>query len=595
MPEYRAPIDDIRFVLNELAGLPRLTATVAAYQSATPDVVDSILVEAAKLAGEVISPLNRSGDLKGVELRDGRVHVPDGFAEAYRAFASGGWVGVRGDPEHGGQGLPHALSAPTSEMWAAANTAFATCPELSSGAVEALETHATPELRDLYMPRMLSGEWTVTMCLTEPQAGSDLAVIQTRAEPHGDRFRLFGRKIFITWGDHELTPNIVHMVLAKAPHAPPGVKGISLFLVPKYRVAPDGKLGERNDIHPVSVEHKLGLHASPTCVLALGDHGGAEGFLVGRLHEGLACMFTMMNCMRLGVGLQGIGIADRAYQHAVAYARERVQGRSTDGKERVAIIRHADVRRMLLTMRALTEASRALAYVAAVHLDFAKHAPDPEERRRHQARADLLTPIVKAWGSEIAQEATGLCVQIHGGSGFIEETGVAQYLRDARITTIYEGTNGIQALDLVGRKVLRDGGGALEDMLSEMRNDQKALAGGDAALERMANALGAGVREVGECVRLLLRNSATDQNFPGAVAFNFLMMVAIVAGGWQMARAALVANRKLGAKEGDTSFLRAKLATAHFYADHVLPRALAHAAAVQAGSASVMELEEDQF
>ena len=595
MPEYRAPIDDIRFVLNELAGLPRLTATVAAYQSATPDVVDAILVEAAKLAGEVISPLNRSGDLKGVELRDGRVRVPDGFAEAYRAFASGGWVGLRGDPEHGGQGLPHALSAPTSEMWAAANTAFATCPELSSGAVEALETHATPELRDLYMPRMLSGEWTVTMCLTEPQAGSDLAVIQTRAEPHGDRFRLFGRKIFITWGDHELTPNIVHMVLAKAPHAPPGVKGISLFLVPKYHVAPDGKLGARNDIHPVSVEHKLGLHASPTCVLALGDHGGAEGFLVGRLHEGLACMFTMMNCMRLGVGLQGIGIADRAYQHAVAYARERVQGRSTDGKERVAIIRHADVRRMLLTMRALTEASRALAYVAAVHLDLAKHAPDPEERRRHQARADLLTPIVKAWGSEIAQEATGLCVQIHGGSGFIEETGVAQYLRDARITTIYEGTNGIQALDLVGRKVLRDGGGALEDMLSEMRNDQKSLAGGDAALERMANALGAGVREVGECVRLLLRNSATDQNFPGAVAFNFLMMVAIVAGGWQMARAALVANRKLGAKEGDTSFLRAKLATAHFYADHVLPRALAHAAAVQAGSASVMELAEDQF
>ena len=595
MPEYRAPIDDIRFVLNELAGLPRLTATVAAYQSATPDVVDSILVEAAKLAGEVISPLNRSGDLKGVELRDGRVRVPDGFAEAYRAFASGGWVGLRGDPEHGGQGLPHALSAPTSEMWAAANTAFATCPELSSGAVEALETHATPELRDLYMPRMLSGEWTVTMCLTEPQAGSDLAVIQTRAEPHGDRFRLFGRKIFITWGDHELTPNIVHMVLAKAPHAPPGVKGISLFLVPKYHVAPDGKLGARNDIHPVSVEHKLGLHASPTCVLALGDPGGAEGFLVGRLHEGLACMFTMMNCMRLGVGLQGIGIADRAYQHAVAYARERVQGRSTDGKERVAIIRHADVRRMLLTMRALTEASRALAYVAAVHLDLAKHAPDPEERRRHQARADLLTPIVKAWGSEIAQEATGLCVQIHGGSGFIEETGVAQYLRDARITTIYEGTNGIQALDLVGRKVLRDGGGALEDLLSEMRNDQKSLAGGDAALERMANALGAGVREVGECVRLLLRNSATDQNFPGAVAFNFLMMVAIVAGGWQMARAALVANRKLGAKKGDTSFLRAKLATAHFYADHVLPRALAHAAAVQAGSASVMELAEDQF
>jgi 3-(methylsulfanyl)propanoyl-CoA dehydrogenase len=595
MPEYRAPIDDIRFVLNELAGLPQLAASVPAFQSATPDVIDSILIEAARLAGEVISPLNRSGDLKGVELIDGRVRVPEGFAEAYRAVATGGWVGLRGDPEHGGQGLPHAVSAPTSEMWAAANPSFATCPELSSGAVEALETHATPELRNLYMSRVLSGEWTVTMCLTEPQAGSDLSVIQTRAEPHGDRFRLFGRKIFITWGDHELTPNIVHMVLAKAPHAPPGVKGISLFLVPKYRVGADGKLGERNDIHPVSVEHKLGLHASPTCVLALGDHGGAEGFLIGRLHEGLACMFTMMNCMRLGVGLQGIGIADRAYQHAVAYARERVQGRSADGKERVAIIRHADVRRMLLTMRALTEASRALAYAAAVDLDLSKHAADPEERRRHQSRADLLTPIVKAWGSEIAQEATGLCVQIHGGSGFIEETGVAQYLRDARITTIYEGTNGIQALDLVGRKVLRDGGGALEDMLSEMRNDAKALAAGGAALESMAQALGAGVRDVGECARLLLHNAATDPNFPGAIAFNFLMLVGIVAGGWQMARAALVATRKLAAKDGNASFLRAKLATAHFYSDHILPRAHAHAAAVQAGSASIMELQEDQF
>ncbi len=594
MPEYRAPVDDIRFVLNELAGLPQLVAKVPAFQSATPDVVDSILVEAARLAAEVISPLNRPGDLTGVELRDGRVRVPDGFAEAYRAIKDGGWVGLRGDPQHGGQGLPHAVSAPTSEMWAAANPAFATCPELSSGAVEALEIYATPELRDLFMPRVLSGEWTVTMCLTEPQAGSDLAAIQTRAEARGDRFRLFGRKIFITWGDHELTPNIVHMVLARAPHAPPGVKGISLFLVPKYLVNPDGSIGERNDIRPVSVEHKLGLHASPTCVLALGDNGGAEGFLIGRLHEGLACMFTMMNCMRLGVGLQGVGIADRAYQHAVVYARERVQGRSADGKERVAIIRHPDVRRMLLTMRALTEASRALAYAAAVNLDFAKHAADADERRRHLARADLLTPVVKGWSTEIAQEVTGLCIQVHGGSGFIEETGVAQYARDARITTIYEGTNGIQALDLVGRKVLRDGGGALEDLLSEMRTDQKALAA-SAALKPVSRALDTGIRDVGDCAHLLLRNVADDQHFAGAVAFNFLMLVSIVAGGWQMARAAQVATRKLESQEGAAPFLRAKLATAHFYVDHILPRAQAYAAAVRAGSASVMELEEDQF
>ena len=594
MPEYRAPVDDIRFVLNELAGLPQLAAAVPQYSATTPDVVDSILGEAARLANEVISPLNRRGDVTGVELRDGKVRVPDGFADAYRAVAEGGWVGLRGEPEFGGQGLPHAVSAPTSEMWAAANVAFATCPELSSGAIEALEAYATPELRAQYLPHVLSGEWAVTMCLTEPQAGSDLALIQTRAEPRGDRFRLFGRKIFITWGDHELTPNIVHLVLAKAPNAPPGVRGISLFLVPKYLVGADGKLGARNDIHPVSLEHKLGLHAAPTCVLALGDHGGAEGFLVGKLHEGLACMFTMMNCMRLGVGLQGIGIADRAYQHAVAYARERVQGRSADGKERVAIIRHPDVRRMLLTMRALTEACRAVAYAAAVNLDFARHAEDPEERRRQLARAELLTPVVKGWGSELAQEVTALCVQTHGGSGYIEETGVAQYLRDARITTIYEGTNGIQALDLVGRKILRDGGGALEDLLSEMRTDEKALET-DATLEPMGRALGAAIRVTGECGRLLLHNAAKDQNFAGAVAFNFLMLIGVVTGGWQMARAALVATRKLKAKQGDAPFLRAKLATARFYSDHILPRAQTYASAVQAGSGSIMELEEDQF
>lgn len=594
MPEYRAPLDDMRFVLQELAGLPRLAATIPAFENATSDVVDSVLAEGARFAGEVLSPLNRSGDREGVRIEGDGVKAATAFPEAYRAFAAGGWVGLSGDPEYGGQGLPHAVAAPASEMWAAANSSFANCPELAGGAITALEAHASPELRARFLPRVMSGEWAATMCLTEPQAGSDLAAVQTRAEAHGDRYRLFGRKIFITWGDHDMTDNIVHLVLARAPGAPPGVKGISLFLVPKYRVRPDGSLGERNDIRPVSVEHKLGLHASPTCVMALGDHGGAEGFLIGREHEGLACMFTMMNHMRLGVGLQGVGLADRAYQQAVAYARERRQGSSRDGKERVPIIRHPDVRRMLLTMRALIEAARALAYVTAAALDLARHAPQEAERQRHQAVGDLLTPVVKGWSTEIAQEVAALGVQVHGGMGFIEETGAAQFLRDARITTIYEGTTGIQAIDLVGRKVLRDGGRALGGLLSEMQALDEALAGAGAALKPIRDAFAAGVRALRDSARVILEGSAQDENLAGAAAFNFLMLLGTVGGGWQMARSALIAARG-SSPAASPRFLRTKLATARVYADQILPRAQAYAQAVAAGSASIMAFEEDDF
>ncbi len=594
MPEYRAPLDDIRFVLNELVQLPQLAATIPAFENATVDVVDSVLAEAGRFAGEVLSPLNRSGDREGVRIIGDDVKAANDFPEAYRAFAAAGWVSLSGDPEYGGQGLPHAVAAPASEMWAAANTSFANCPELARGAISALQAHASPELRAQFLPRVISGEWAATMCLTEPQAGTDLAAVQTRAEKDGDRYRLFGRKIFITWGDHDMTGNIVHLVLARGPDAPPGVKGISLFLVPKYRVKPDGSLGERNDIRPISVEHKLGLHASPTCVMALGDHGGAEGFLIGRLHEGISCMFTMMNHMRLGVGVQGIGLAERAYQQAVAYARERRQGSSRDGKERLPIIRYPDVRRMLLTMRALTEASRAIAYVTAAHIDLARHASDETERHRHQARADLLTPVVKGWSTEIAQEVAALGVQVHGGMGFIEETGAAQVLRDARITTIYEGTNGIQAMDLVARKLLRDGGRALGELVGDMEALDEELAAPGALLTTIRGALRMGVRAARDSARVILEGSPKDENLAGAAAFNFLMLLGTVCGGWQMARAALVAARD-ASSAADARFQSAKLATARFYADHIMPRAQTHALAVAAGSASVMAFDEEDF
>ncbi|HSC05554.1 MAG TPA: acyl-CoA dehydrogenase [Steroidobacteraceae bacterium] len=594
MPEYRAPLDDIRFVLNELAGLPELVAAIPAYENATADVVDAVLSEAGRFAGEVLSPLNRPGDREGVRIVGDDVKAAKGFGDAYRAFASSGWVGLSGDPQYGGQGLPHVVGGAASEMWGAANASFSNCPELAAGAITALEAHATPELRARFLPQLLSGEWSATMCLTEPQAGTDLAAVQTRAERDGDRYRLFGRKIFITWGDHDMTDNIVHLVLARGPDAPPGVKGISLFVVPKYRVKADGTLGERNDIRPVSVEHKLGLHASPTCVMALGDHGGAEGFLIGRMHEGIACMFTMMNHMRVSVGLQGVGLADRAYQQAVAYARERRQGSSRDGKERLPIIRYPDVRRMLLTMRALTEAARAIAYVAATHIDLAHHAADEGERRRHQARADLLTPVVKGWSTEVAQEVAALGVQVHGGMGFIEETGAAQILRDARITTIYEGTNGIQAMDLLGRKMLRDGGRAFGEVMREMEALDDGLAAAGAPLTTIRAAFQAGMRALRDSSRFILEESARDENLPGSAAFNFMMLFGIVCGGWQMVRAALVASTG-ASRAADARFLAAKLATVRFYADQILPRAQTYALAVTAGSASVMAFDEEDF
>jgi len=479
MADYRAPLADMRFVLDEVVGLGEI-AQLPGYEEASPDLVDAVLAEAGKVAAEVVGPLNRVGDTQGAVLENGVVRTPEGFKSAYRTFVDGGWNGLACDPAYGGQGLPFVLSTAVTEIWDAANTAFALCPMLTQGAVEAIRAHATRALKDAYLPKLVSGEWTGTMNLTEPQAGTDVGALRTRAVPEGDHYRITGTKIFITYGDHDYTDNIIHLVLARLPDALPGVKGISLFLVPKVLVNADGSLGAGNDVRCVSLEHKLGIHASPTCVLSFGDDGGALGYLVGEENKGMACMFTMMNAARLNVGLLGLGTAERAYQQAADYARERVQSRDlAGGAAPVTIIHHPDVRRMLMTMKAHIEAMRALSYTMAGAIDRARRSPDEAARRQAQAEVDILTPVVKAWCTDVGCALTSIGIQIHGGMGFIEETGAAQHYRDGRIHPIYEGTNGIQALDLMGRKLLRDGGESVRGFLARMAaaNDDVAAAG----------------------------------------------------------------------------------------------------------------------
>ncbi len=594
MTTYIAPTLEMRFVLNELAGLDTVN-TLPGYEEATPDLVDAVLEEAARLASEVLAPLNKTGDAEGSKLIDSKVVAPEGFADAYREFVEGGWAGLSMNPEFDGQGLPGLVSTAVDEMWNAANLSFSLCPLLTTGAVEALATHADDDLKQTYLAKMVTGEWTGTMNLTESQAGSDLAAVRTKAVPDGDHYRITGQKIFITWGDHELTENIVHLVLARLPDAPAGVKGISLFLVPKYLVNEDGSLGEHNDVHAVSLEHKLGVHASPTCVMSFGDRGGAVGYLIGEPNKGLACMFTMMNHARLGVGMQGVAIAERSLQAAVAYARDRVQG-SVPGKQgRVTIIHHPDVRRMLMLMRAQTEAMRAVAYLTAAALDHSHHAPDADERAGFLTRVDLLTPVVKAWSTEVAQEVTTLGVQVHGGMGYVEETGCAQYFRDGRIITIYEGTTGIQANDLVGRKIIRDGGQGMRGLLADIEAFESQLDAAGEVCVAIKAALIEGRVALARGSDWLLQTYANDMYAPGAVAVNLLMLMGTVVGGWQMGRAALVAHDKLQRNEGDATFYQSKLTTARFYAEHVMPRAAAYLAAVLAGSESIMALDDEYF
>ncbi|MFA7268901.1 MAG: acyl-CoA dehydrogenase [Sterolibacterium sp.] len=593
MSTYTPPLKDMQFVLRELAGIDRVVQ-LPGYEEVAPDLVEAILEEAGKFAGGVLAPLNRSGDQEGATWHDKTVTVPAGFKEAYAQFAEAGWNGLSCDTEYGGQGLPKLVSAAVMEMWKAANMSFSLCPMLTLGAIEALQLCGSAEQKKTYLPNMISGKWTGTMNLTESQAGSDLAAIRTRAVPQGDgTYKIFGQKIFITYGDHEMAENVIHLVLARTPDAPAGVKGISLFVVPKFMVHGDGSLGARNDVYCVSIEHKLGIHASPTCVMAFGDNDGAVGTLVGKENDGLKYMFIMMNAARFAVGVEGLALGERAYQLALAYAKERVQGRDIAGSsDSVAIVNHPDVRRMLMLMKSQNEAMRAFAYTVAAAHDAAARHPDENERKRNQAYVDLMIPVVKGWLTETCNEVASLGVQVHGGMGFVEETGAAQYLRDARITTIYEGTTGIQANDLIGRKIAREGGSTLKAVIAMMRQTEAELAQqGGAEFAAIKAALGRGIGAVGEAAEYIVANYAKDISGVSVGAVPFLKLMGIVCGGWQMARAALVAQAKLKLSGKDSDpFFPAKIATARFYADHLLSTAPGLAQTVIHGGAGAMAL-----
>ena len=597
MIEYRAPLADMRFVLRHLAGMEEL-AKVSGGGEFSAETADAVLEEAGRFAAEVLAPLNQSGDREGARLEAGEVKTPAGFREAYAKLTTGGWMGLESDPAWGGQGLPRSLGAAVREMWAASNLAFSLALPLNEGAIHAISIAGTDAQKMRYLPKLVSGEWTGCMSLTEPQAGSDLSAIRTLAEPQPDgSYRVRGQKIFITYGEHDLAPNIVHLLLARIPGAPPGVKGISLFLLDKYPSIQGGAKGPRNDIRCVGIEHKLGIHGAPTCTLAYGENGGARAERLGEPNQGLATMFLMMNSARYATGLQGVAIAERAYQQALAYARQRVQGRVVGkGGDANTIIGHADVRRMLMAMKARIEAMRALCCVVAAWQDIADSHPEAAERVRARRDIELLTPVVKAWCTEGGIEVASLGIQVHGGAGYIEETGAAQHLRDARITSIYEGTNGIQAADLVGRKVARDQGAALVDLVGRMAACHRDLAktrGEDFAL--MARMLGEGIEAVRKAGLHVTANFAEHprQVLAGSVAF--LELLGRVCGGWQMARAALAARQCLDRGEGAARFMRAKIITARFYADQELSGApgLAHAACE--GAEAALTLEDDQF
>jgi alkylation response protein AidB-like acyl-CoA dehydrogenase len=600
MSTYHAPLADMQFVLNELAGLDQV-ASLPGFEDATPDTVTAILEEASKFATEVLDPLNATGDREGSKLLpDGTVKTPTGFKAAYRQFADNGWNGLTKPSEYGGQHLPQLVATPIEEMWHASNMAFDLCPLLTQGAIDAIELCGTPEQKAMFLPAMVSGAWTGTMNLTEPQAGSDLAAVRTRAVPQDDgSYKLFGQKIFITFGEHDFTDNIIHLVLARTPTAPEGVKGISLFLVPKYLVNADGSLGARNDVHCVSLEHKLGIHASPTAVLAYGDNGGATGYLIGEENRGLEYMFIMMNQARFSVGMEGVGLSERAYQRAVAYARDRVQGKAPGTETTVKagpIIDHPDIRRMLMTMRAYTEAMRAIGYVTAAAIDNARHAPEAATRAQHQAFVDLMIPIVKGWCTETAQDVTSLGVQVHGGMGYIEETGAAQHYRDARIITIYEGTTGIQANDLVGRKTARDAGATAGLVAKQIDKVAAHLASqADPSLNAIGLRLAAATASLQSAIDWVVQTYSTNTRVAHAGSVPYLKLWGLCVGGWQLARAAKVATEKLHAGDGDPAFMRAKVATAWFYAECLLPQAEALAQSVVSGSATVLALSADQF
>ncbi|MDO9598480.1 MAG: acyl-CoA dehydrogenase [Azoarcus sp.] len=595
MFDYNAPLRDMQFILNELAGLEAI-GKLPGCEEASPDLVAAILEEAGKFAAGVLAPINRQGDEQGCRLEDGRVIAPDGWQEAYTRFSESGWIGLSLPTEFGGQGLPKLVSTPVWEMWFSTNMAFTMLPQLNVGQAEALLIAATEEQKQTWLHKVVSGEWASTMNLTEPQAGSDLAATRSRAEPQADgSYKLFGQKIFISYGEHELTPNIVHLVLARLPDSPAGVKGLSLFIVPKYLVAADGSLGERNDVRCISIEHKMGIHGSPTCTLSYGDHGGAFGCLVGGANRGLETMFIMMNEARFGVGVQGAGLAERAYQFALAYARDRVQGRdAVTGEAGKPIIHHPDVKRMLLGMRARVMAMRALLYTAAGWFDFAHHGPDAAVADKYRRYVDLLMPVAKGWCTEIGNDVCDEAIQVFGGMGFVEETGIAQFFRDARIITIYEGTTGIQANDLIGRKILREGGATLTELIADMRASAGQLAE-DGELASIGLDLAAQAETLEQTLAWVLANGKARMADVYAGAVPFLYLLGTVCGSWQLARAAQAARRRIAAGEGDAQYHNSLVELARFYMATVGPQAAAHAATVCGAGDALTRFDEAAF
>jgi 3-(methylthio)propanoyl-CoA dehydrogenase len=602
---YVAPVNDMLFCMKELADLEAI-ARLPGFEEAGIDTAQAVLEECARFSGAVLAPLNREGDVHPSTWKDGVVTTTPGFKEAFRQFGEGGWQGLQHPADFGGQGLPKTIGAACIEMINSANLSFSLCPLLTDGAIEALLVAGTRAQQEQFIPKMISGEWTGTMNLTEPQAGSDLALVRTRAEPLGDgRYKLFGTKIFITFGEHDMAENIVHLVLARVVGAPPGVKGISLFIVPKFLVNADGSVGARNDAWCVSIEHKLGIKASPTAVLQFGDQGGAGldgpgaiGTLIGEENRGLEYMFIMMNAARYAVGIQGIAIAERAYQKAAAFAKERVQSRPVDGSVAgsATIIHHPDVRRMLMTMRAYTEGCRAMAIVAAAAFDAAHHDPDVDSRKQNQAFYEFLVPLVKGYSTEMSIEVASLGVQVHGGMGFIEETGAAQYLRDARILTIYEGTTAIQANDLVSRKTARDGGRVAKAIAAQVAETEGDLAASQSAAARSTRTrLGAAREAFEQVVDFVVAQGKANPNAVFAGSVPYLMLAGNLVAGWQMARSLLAAERLLAHNEGDARFLAAKVATARFYADHLLSRAPGQRDAIVDGADSVTAMALDAF
>src|SRR6516164_5341683 len=577
MAEYVPPLRDIRFVLENLAGLDGLSK-LEAYAHADPDTVLGVIEESGRFMAEVIAPLNPVGDAAGSTLDgDGNVTTPPGFKEAYRQYVEAGWGAVPFPGEFGGGGFPWLVAVVMQEMLASACMAFSLCPLLTQGAIDMLAQHGSPGQQATFLEKMVSGEWAGTMNLTEPQAGSDLGAVRTKAVPAGDgTWRITGQKIFITFGEHDLAGNIIHIVLARVPGAPPGTKGISCFIVPRYLVNADGSLGARNDLRCVSIEHKLGIHASPTCVMSYGDAGGAIGYLIGEANQGMRYMFTMMNTARLSVGIQGLSVAERAYQDALRYAQERRQGRvvGASAAEPSPIVEHPDVRRMLLTMKAHIDAMRALLYTNAVSVDLARHHYDQAEREARRELVDLLTPISKAWCTDLGVDLASIGLQVHGGMGYVEKTGVAQYLRDSRISPIYEGTNGIQAIDLVMRKVPMRGGAVVADLLGQIEALDLELAAVGPELDLMRPSLAGGVSALREATSWIVSRSQTEPNDALAGATPYLRLFGLVIGGWLMARSALAARQLLRNASGpDAVFLQDKISTALFYTDQLLPQA----------------------